>query len=309
MESKLPIFVSYCHENIDKVKLVEVEINKSEYFYALIIANNNEPCKALTSKVKEGIRESHAVIPIFTRESIHAQWINQEVAIADTLGMPIFPVVDVAVMGELKGLIHSELDLPYNFNETIDNSEFLVAITKMMNDLEAKIETVEVNPGPVKNGLFESVKQRLKQHKADAERKQFLQSDNGQRVGIQQATKLFNVFSAKAKELHEETGFAFKVDRPAGEVSVRCENFRIFAWMHFVNNLTQISVVYQTETDKKEPTEASLNPYKKVYYIDQEKDMYGWRQENEPSNLFSADELADYAFTWLVNELTAIKTA
>lgn len=88
------LFISYANENLNKVELIKKELANNSFFEPLIVANKREPNKALVKKVTDGIDSSYCVIPILTRDSISAQWINQEIGYAFGKNILIIPIVE-----------------------------------------------------------------------------------------------------------------------------------------------------------------------------------------------------------------------
>ncbi|HTA83444.1 MAG TPA: hypothetical protein VK783_10935 [Bacteroidia bacterium] len=317
MESKLPVFVSYCQKDFDKVTIAEKEINKSKYFYALIIARNREPLKLLSVKVEEGILKSHATLPILTTKSIREQWINQEIAFAHAHKKLLLPIVEHSVINKLKGFIHKERDLPYMFNKTVDNSEFLIAVQKMLKDLEEglniKVPDLTLEQ-PKRKTMFDSTVERLRKHKEKTEKDQFLLSSKGQEIGTQEAVRLFKIIATKAAELKVQTNFNIEVEQDSAfEVSVRYQNLRIFAWVHHEGDLIKVSVQYETEQLRNlgidEISKVTANKSKRVYSIDRVNEKYGWTYDERKNDFFTSEEISDYAFDWMGTELTSGRTA
>jgi hypothetical protein len=112
---KQKVFISYSSKDANKIKeLCEVMTN-TQLIEPIVVADRREPCKALTEKVTKGIREADYLMPILTKNSIGNQWVNQEIGYAKAEDMEIIPIVDREIIDQLKGFIHKQSDLPYQF--------------------------------------------------------------------------------------------------------------------------------------------------------------------------------------------------
>ena len=61
-------------------------------------------------------------MPILTKKSITAQWINQEIGFAHAIAdCAVIPVVEKNIMRRLKGFIHKEVDIPFCYNALPNN--------------------------------------------------------------------------------------------------------------------------------------------------------------------------------------------
>lgn len=147
------MFISYSDKDHSRMRSLEKIIDKTSHFKSIIIADRRDPLLALTDKVKSGIFESDYVVPIFTQNSVSAQWVNQEVGFAAALNKTIIPIVEKEIIGDLKGFIHKNIDLPYNFssnenNQKLTRSNFRKTCKLMINDLllqnNFKIKSLEL---------------------------------------------------------------------------------------------------------------------------------------------------------------------
>src|SRR5687768_10058448 len=95
-------------------------LNKISVLSSIIIADTRESMISLSEKVINGIIEADFVVPILTTKSITTQWINQEIGFAQAKGKKIRPIIEQQIMRELRGFIHSQIDLPYNYHAHSD---------------------------------------------------------------------------------------------------------------------------------------------------------------------------------------------
>jgi hypothetical protein len=139
---KHQLFISYSDFDKDKVSLIVNELKNNKLFAPLIIASNREALKPLVKKVSEGIQKSLVIIPILSRKSMVTQWINQEIGYSMALEKPIRPIVEQEIISELKGFIHKQVDLPYNFitdkDQETENANFLKTFRDLISDLESE---------------------------------------------------------------------------------------------------------------------------------------------------------------------------
>jgi len=113
--SKKKVFLSYSHADFSKLKTLKNEFAKNSIFETIVIAENKEHQKLLSDKVIKGIEDCDYFIPLLTKNSISNQWVNQEIGFAVAKNREILPFVQEEIMGNLKGFIHSQYDLPYHF--------------------------------------------------------------------------------------------------------------------------------------------------------------------------------------------------
>ena len=143
-QMKKKLFISYSNDNLNKVKLIETELLKNQYFEALVVANKRDPNRALVDKVVEGIKSSDYIIPILTRQSLKTQWINQEIGYAVGIEKLIIPIVENRIMNSLKGFVHKQNDLPYLYKTRTglamreENKAFMICFRQLLADLEVK---------------------------------------------------------------------------------------------------------------------------------------------------------------------------
>ncbi len=138
-------FISYCHDNDDK-RIILDKLLRASRLYPIVVASRKKPSVLLAVKVEQAIEEADYLIPILTEESIHNQWVNQEIGYAHKLlkenKIKIVPVVEEAVMDELKGFIHKQMDLPFifkgNAHNGVENKAFKVQCIKLIKYLKSK---------------------------------------------------------------------------------------------------------------------------------------------------------------------------
>ena len=144
------IFISYASIDNELVAILKDQILLGTSFEPIIIADQRKALKPLTQKIIDGIGKSDFIIPIITSNSFKEQWINQEIGYSISKGKNIVPIVQREIIKELKGFIHGEIDLPYNFGSgakllRTSKSDFLKACKLLLSDIENEtIKSIEV---------------------------------------------------------------------------------------------------------------------------------------------------------------------
>lgn len=118
------IFVSFAFEDYNKVDAFKKAIKKKlgDNYDVIVISDKREPGKPLTDKVIAGLKDSNYFIPILTKHSIKNQWVNQEIGYAKALDrIIVLPIVGNNIIDKLKGFIHKQLDLSFNFDSFPSN--------------------------------------------------------------------------------------------------------------------------------------------------------------------------------------------
>ncbi len=135
------IFISYYSKDSNKMLMLKKLINTNKKLIPIVIAERRKSLVPLSKKVEDGIKESQIIIPILTRESISSQWVNQEIGYATALpDIKIMPIIDNQIINDLKGFIHKQVDLSYNFQSFIDNKRkegihFRKCINNLVSDI------------------------------------------------------------------------------------------------------------------------------------------------------------------------------
>lgn len=112
------VFISYSSSDSRKMTVFRDALSGSTLgFEPIVVAQTETPGRALSDKVKEGIKKSDYFVPILTVESITNQWVNQEIGFAESLqeNLTVLPIVDTRIIANLKGFINNQLDLPFSF--------------------------------------------------------------------------------------------------------------------------------------------------------------------------------------------------
>jgi len=159
----IKIFISYSNSDKSKSKILEKIIAKSPELKPIAVANDRKASKLLTEKVANGIKDCQYFIPILTLNSIENQWVNQEIGFAEALGKKVIAIVEEKIVGQLKGFIHAQMDLPYQFpsnsqSKHSENSFFSKRAKVLVDDIlvENEIEAKEIRLESVFPGKWEN---------------------------------------------------------------------------------------------------------------------------------------------------------
>lgn len=109
------VFISYADSDKGKMRSLERQLELHPALSAVIIADDRKPSTLLTDKVKTGIDECDYFVPILTGNSIKNQWVNQEIGYAVAKGKHIVPIVAKNITGKLKGFVHKQTDLSFQY--------------------------------------------------------------------------------------------------------------------------------------------------------------------------------------------------
>ncbi len=181
------IFISYSYDDIKLVKALEKLIIERKDLTAIVIANNREAQKPLVEKVSNGIIESDILIPILTRKSRNAQWINQEIGYASALGKSIIPIIENNILSKLKGFVHKEVDQPYLFDPKKEQ-DFYKNAELLINDIG-----IEKGNTKSKNQKTLDLAEEIRSKKQyEAKRKSFKDDPNTVEVLISACKKTCN---------------------------------------------------------------------------------------------------------------------
>ena len=138
----MKIFISYFNDDNKKMQMLKSLIDSTDGLIPIVIADRRKSLVPLTKKVEDGIKESKIIIPILTSNSINSQWVNQEIGYASALTtIKIMPIIENSIIDNLKGFIHKQVDLSYNYQSFSDNRRkeslhFKKCIVRLINDIK-----------------------------------------------------------------------------------------------------------------------------------------------------------------------------
>lgn len=120
----MKVFISYASADDRKRRaLARAMETANPSLTPIVISSRGDPGRPLSDKVADGLREADFLVPILTRSSIGTQWVNQEIGFANGIELKVVPLVEVGIMPELKGFIHSQIDLPFKFLGHVDQPQ------------------------------------------------------------------------------------------------------------------------------------------------------------------------------------------
>jgi len=182
----IKVFISYSNQDRDKAeRLYKLLIKLEDKFESIIIDRIPTPDTSLSEKVQTGITNSSFLIPVLTKRSINNQWVNQEIGFAIAKSKIIIPLVEYSIINKLKGFVHDQIDLSFNFKASkifkrcefksyIDQCNALIEYIEkiLVVDFRSSISPQQVRQGEsyttkvkfkgyVKNGFFDNYVEHL----------------------------------------------------------------------------------------------------------------------------------------------------
>lgn len=312
---KKSLFISYSSKDNDKIELIRMELENHSVFTAKIIASDREPLIPLAEKVKIGIEKAFVIIPILTSKSINTQWINQEIGYSTGKGIALKPIVEVQIMKKLKGFIHKELDLPFNFradkDRSIEDENFIKAFRDLLKFLEGD------KPLPEKSEFEKSLEEydKIKSDEALLQEKlKFLDSVHGADAAFKVIQGMFLIIREKLKVL-EGKKVHFNTSEGWGQTPHYTFTNSGLTCSILWNSLSGYSVkdaeliVEYLEGDFKggQNSQKSLSVvYRQKYKFERRGDSeFGWVIHRD---FYTTAQIVDAAFTWMMKELNKKST-
>lgn len=245
---KAEIFISYSDFDKDKVDLIVSELEGNIKFAPLVIASNREALKPLAKKVADGIINAKVIVPILTRKSFTTQWINQEIGFATALNKKVIPIVESDLINDLKGFIHKQIDLPYNFpsstNRAKEHKDFINCFRLLLSDLERDFEALGIiEELPEKSEFEKSLEQADKLNEElefQQKRHAFLNSPDGVTAAKLDVLNMYADIKEKIKKLQEKKFyFGFEEETYNPSFILKSEGFSFsIAWqLQYGNSL------------------------------------------------------------------------
>ncbi len=138
---KKKVFISFCEENRRLMKRVKYAINRSELITPLVVEDQRKKVRDLPELVIENIVNSDYFLPILTKESIHNQWVNQEIGFAKSFqDIEIVVLVNSEIINNLKGFVHKFIPLPFQFEILNDDKRNRKSFRNAYKDLIRYLE-------------------------------------------------------------------------------------------------------------------------------------------------------------------------
>lgn len=319
---KQGIFISYSDYDKDKVDLIVNELEGNTKFSPIVIASKREALKPLAKKVADGIIEAKVILPILTKNSIPTQWINQEIGFATALSKHIMPIVESDLIDNLKGFIHKQIDLPYNFqpnaNKALENEEFVIQIRSLLADLEEEFQIfVTAEELPVKSDFEKSLEQADKLNEElefQRQRTTYLNSANGIEAAKTEVLNMYLDIEEKIKKLQEKKfhfGFEKEVYQPSFILKSEGFSFSI-AWQQQYSNSNEGALLYvrQWKGHFTKDSSAFYFPGKEPKMLSDIKYTFDRNRTNEicwlnqtDKKLYKSEKIVDTCLAWLVEQV------
>jgi hypothetical protein len=320
---KYGIFVSYSDFDKDKVDLIVDELKGNTMFEPIVISENREALKPLAQKVANGILQAKVLLPILTKKSIKTQWINQEIGFATALNKKIMPIVESNLIDKLKGFIHKQIDLPYNYlpntDRAIEQKEFINQVRNIVCDLENDFQKLFPDSVLPEKTDFEKGLEQLHIIKEEQEFKRkknaFLNSVDGVSTAKAEVEILFEHIEEKIEKLKEnQINFKAQKDVFLPTLIVEVHGFSLLiAWQQqsrFSNEdsllLTQLLKGYLTnDSHDSHLVEVKTKVLSETKYsFDRDKNNENcWLSYNDDKQ-FTSVQIVDICLGWLLEQVT-----
>jgi hypothetical protein len=319
MEQK--VFISYSDFDRDKVKLLINELKTNPMFSAIVIANNREALEPLAKKVADGIIRSDIFIPILTRNSIMTQWINQEIGFATALNKKVLPIVENDQISNLKGFIHKQIDLPYNFpsnsKKATENKNFIKQVRLLISDIENMGEKLAAKETPVEKTDHEKNLEKIDKLNEEIgfmqKRKAFLNSIEGANSAKKEVFKMFADIDEKILKLAERNFFIVKEkgqSRPY--LILKCDGYCVtFDWQQRASSSIEdaLLLVKNWKGIVTEDRTVYIDPKIRADVLSESKYTFERNRQNEfywesQSNYkkYTSTQIVDTSIEWLVEQ-------
>lgn len=115
------VFISHSVSDIDTVEKI-ADLLEDYGIESYIAERDLQYGNYLSDKIRINIDNSDAVLVLWTNNSHHSDWVNQEIGYAVKAGKKIIPLIEkgVRVKGFLEGREYLDMD-SYNMIETMEN--------------------------------------------------------------------------------------------------------------------------------------------------------------------------------------------
>jgi hypothetical protein len=141
---KQKAFISFTEKDRKKMELLKKLISESKSLIPIVIEDKREGALHLSDLVSKGINESNYFIPILTKNSITSQWVNQEIGFAKALNKNILPLLEKELITVLKGFIHIQIQLSYNYSvEKNENGNYKKSCISLIKDIDNEIIDID----------------------------------------------------------------------------------------------------------------------------------------------------------------------
>ena len=316
------IFISYSDFDKDKVELIVNELEGNTKFFPIVIASNREALKPLAQKVADGIIKAKIILPILTKNSIPTQWINQEIGFATALNKRIMPVVESDLIDKLKGFIHKQIDLPYNYlpntNKATEHKDFIKQVRNLLSDLEEEFQKlITAEELPEKSDFEKSLEDADKMNEElefQRQRTIYLNSADGFEAAKTEVLNMYADIEEKIKKLQEKKfyfGFEKEVYHPS--FILKCEGFSFsIAWQLQYSNSNEGALLYvrKWKGHLTKDSNAFHFPGEEPKMLSDIKFTFDRNRKNEicwlnqtDKKLYGSEKIVDTCLAWLVGQV------
>ena len=319
---KQGIFISYSDYDKDMVDLIINELEGNTKFFPIVVASNRVALKPLAQKVADGIIQAKVILPILTKNSISTQWINQEIGFATALSKRIMPIVESDLIDKLKGFIHKQIDLPYNYypdtNKATEHKNFVKQLRNLLADLEEEFQKfVIAEELSVKSDFEKSLEQADKMNEElefQRQRITYLNSADGIEAAKTEVLNMYADVEEKIKKLQEKKfhfGFEKEVYQPSFILKSEGFSFSI-AWQQQYSNSNEGALLYvrQWKGHLTKDSSAFFFPGEEPKMLSDIKFTFDRNQNNEicwlnqtDKKLYKSEKIVDVCLAWLVEQV------
>ena len=317
------IFISYSDFDREKVDLITNELEGNTLFYPIVIAFNREALMPLSQKVADGIIKAKIILPILTKKSISTQWINQEIGFATSKGKRIMPIVESNIIGELKGFIHKQIDLPYNYlpntNKAKEHKDFVKQVRNIISDLKKDFQTlITVEELPEKTDFEKSLEQADKVNaelEFQKQRENFINSVEGVEIAKNNVLDMFSDIEEKIKLLQQRKfyfGFEKEVYQPT--FILKCEGFSFsISWQQNYSNSNEGALLFVRRWKGQLTTKSDVFyfPGEEPKRLSDTKYTFDRNRNNEicwlnqtDEKLYYSNQIVDANLKWLIDQVS-----
>jgi hypothetical protein len=319
---KQGIFISYSDFDKDKVDLIVSELEGNTKFFPIVIASNQEVLKPLAQNVADGIIQAKVILPILTKNSIPAQWINQEIGFARALNKRIIPIVERDQIDKLKGFIHKQIDIPYNFQPDTDKAkehkDFVKQVRNLLADLEEEFQKFAITEElPLKSDFEKSLEQADKLNEElefERQKTTYLNSAVGIESSKTEVLKMYADIEEKIKKLQEKKFlFVFEKVVYQPEFILKSEGFCFnISWKKQYSNSNEGTLLYVRKwkghlkkdlSDYYFPVEEPkiLSDIKYTFERNRNNEIYWLNQTDK--KLYKSEKIVDTCLAWIVEQV------
>jgi hypothetical protein len=318
---KHEIFISYSDFDKNKVSLIVKELKGNTTFSPIVIAANREALKPLVQKVSDGIIRAKIFLPILTKQSISAQWINQEIGYANALNKRIIPIVDEEIINDLKGFIHKQFDLPYIFTSNViksqENKIFVKKLRDLITDLEIEFKDGSSEEAKIKKSDFEigieKAEMIKEERKLNRQKIEFLDSLAGVEAAKSEVFNIHIEIEEKIKVLRKKN-FHIRLEKEVNQSMIIVINSMGFsfsiAWQQKFSNSTEGSLLFvrtwngslnNIKNSRGAPSDESNKLVSDTLFtFDRNINNKNYWKNPEDVKEYNSSQIVDNCFIWLL---------